>query len=281
MMKLRELQLYKLDVLKDVVAVCGKNDIPYFLFGGTLLGAVRHHGYIPWDDDIDIALKWNDYCYFLEKCKEELPDKYFVQNYDSDSNFPCLWTQIRVNNTTSMPINSAKVDMHWGICIDVFPLIGVKESELQYKIQQKMIDYCRVLIAAEYTKGTGIACFGIQKLINKIPNGTRHRILHTLSKYAFIHPTGKYMCHLGADQFSKKYAVTDWQTTITCLFENIEFNIPGEYDVILTAMYGDYMTPPPVEERYGHEGTLGETILDFNRDYKEYQKELKRKDETE
>lgn len=275
MMDLRELQLYKLDILKDVVAVCSKNDIPYFLFGGTLLGAVRHHGYIPWDDDVDIALKWDDYCYFLEKCEEDLPDKYFVQNYDSDSNFPCLWTQIRVNNTTSMPIKSANVDMHWGICIDVFPLIGVKESELQYKIQRKIIEYCRVLTATEYAKGTGITCFGIQRLINRIPNVTRHRILHVLSKYAFIHPTGKYMCGLDSDPFSKKYATIDWETTVTCQYEDTELSIPKEYDAVLTAMYGDYMTPPPMEERCGHEGTLGETIIDSNKDYKEYQKKLR------
>ena len=138
-MELRELQLYKLEILKDITNICDRHRLKYFLYGGTLLGCVRHNGYIPWDDDVDIALLWDDYIRLLKVLKKDSPKKYFVQNLWTEKNFPCLWTQIRVNGTTSMPIELKGLKIHWGICIDVFPLISVSDNDKTYNRQKKNI----------------------------------------------------------------------------------------------------------------------------------------------
>lgn len=274
-MELRELQLYKLEILKDAAALCEKHHLKYTLFGGTLLGAVRHQGYIPWDDDVDLALPWEDYRRFLKIAKDELPARYFVQNYRSDKYFPCLWTQIRANNTTSMPIESAGLDIHWGICIDVFPLIGTAKSDGLFHIQRRLIELCRSLIVVKYAQARGIDCHGAQKIINKLPHWLRHGALWVLEKLACLNTGGReHLCALDSMEFTKRYRAADWVKTRSWAYEGERFHIPVEYDAILTAAYGDYMTPPPPEKRGGHELQLGEQIISADKDYSEFRREL-------
>lgn len=128
MPQLREVQLFDLQILKDVVRVCDNNNIKYMISSGTLLGAVRHGGFIPWDDDTDIYMPLSDYKKFLKIAQRELGEKYFVQNYKTDKNYSEMWTQIRANGTTSMPVKAYKFDIHYGMCMDIFPAVGVSDA---------------------------------------------------------------------------------------------------------------------------------------------------------
>ena len=274
-MEVREVQLYKLEILKDFADLCKKNHLRYCLYGGTLLGAVRHGGFIPWDDDIDLLMPWNDYNRFLKIYSKQLPEKYFVQNYQTDPCFPLMFTQLRVNNTTSMPVKNAALDIHWGICIDIFPLVGINESGLKEKIQKKTISLIYSFLSVDIIKAANVPCAGMQKVINRIPRKIRHAFVDACYAIAFRNSEKKRNC---TDLFSTDVTdigdYRDWIDTEDMMFEGIPFPVPKQYDKLLTLVYGDYMTPPPVEERGGHELQLGDQILDFNKDYSLYKKEM-------
>ena len=141
--ELRRIQLLELDLLKKVKKICEKYGLVYYLVSGTLLGAVRHKGFIPWDDDIDIAMPYNDYCIFLTLAQKELGDKYFVQNFNTEDGFNRGFTKIRINNTTYVSTENIDSTIHQGIWIDIFPLIFIG-SKAEYKIDSLLIKISNV-----------------------------------------------------------------------------------------------------------------------------------------
>lgn len=275
MMTLRELQLYRLDVMEDITSICDKHGIQYILHYGTLLGAIRHNGYIPWDDDIDIAVPWNDYLKLLDILKRDYSEKYFAQNIWTEPKFPLLWTQVRVNGTTNMPVNYYNYDIHWGMCIDIFPLVAAGEDEQTRRKMEKAIGTVSALLAKEFSDMISEKPSGRrQKMINMIPSRVRRLAVNAiLKKYARDPEKNGLVSPLQAPK--KVNAYSDILVTEKHLFEGRLFSIPKGYDSVLRTQYGDYMTPPPEDQRCGHEGALGMIINDVNRDYREYQAELR------
>ena len=131
MATLREIQLCQLDILKEVAGICDRNGIPYWLAAGTFLGAVRHSGFIPWDDDVDIYMKYDDLKRFKKICKKELSEKYFYQDHQTDMASHWIFAKIRANGT-SMSEQYGKdgmhADYHEGVWIDIFPLIEAADT---------------------------------------------------------------------------------------------------------------------------------------------------------
>ena len=119
-----ELQKIELDILKSVIDICDELNLKYYLVCGSALGAVKYNGFIPWDDDIDIGLPREDYEIFIQKAQAMLPEYYFLQNYNTDKNFPLFMTKIRDSRTTFVEMQFQNIDMHHGVYIDVFPLDG-------------------------------------------------------------------------------------------------------------------------------------------------------------
>ena len=271
-MNIREIQLYKLSLMKRISKICESKGLPYHLYGGTLLGAVRHQGFIPWDDDIDIALLWDDYKNLLDILQEELEDQYFVQNLWTEKNFPCLWTQLRVNNTTSMPIDSKKLDIHWGICIDIFPLISMSDDEIKYKKQLRAFQLAKSFLATDLMRAKGEKAHGLQKIINVLPNRIRHKIVdRIIEKHAYVDGSQTWLGGLDSAELKRKYKYEDFKETRKYTFEDEQFDGPINGESVLVCNYGpDYMTPPPPEKRGGHDLELGEIINDLEHDYKEY-----------
>ena len=273
-MTLREIQLYKLGILEDIAAICDKNGIKYILHYGTLLGAIRHDGYIPWDDDVDIAVPWNDYNKLIEIINKEYSEKYFVQNMWTNKNLPIPGTQIRVNGTTCMPVKQASYDIHWGMCIDIFVLVATETDEKKRLKRQKNINFAMALLEDDYRKMMQLRASGRrQKLINMIPDGIRHRIIDAIvKKYAHDPEENGLVSPLTYPEIVYQYS--DILVTEKHVFEGKEFSIPKGYDKVLKIEYGDYMKLPPEDQRGGHDLALGEIINDVNKDYKEYQAEL-------
>ena len=267
---LRDIQLFELKMLKDVVKVCDDNNIEYMLSSGTLLGAVRHGGFIPWDDDIDIYMTLDNYKKFLKVGQQALGEKYFVQNYETDKLYFEMWTQIRANGTTSMPIKFKNWNIHFGMCLDIFPLVGVSDNEKKRKKQKKALCFNRLLLMDGFLKATGENISSKMKLLYKIPYRIRKAICKFNERKIYLDFRKYDSCSIIWYDIIKIYPAELFKNLTKIKFEDTEFTTLSKYDEYLTILYGDYMTPPKESERNGHSGELGEIIRDTKKDYKEY-----------
>ena len=119
-----DLQQTEFEILKEYIAVCERLKLRYYLVCGSCLGAVKYSGFIPWDDDIDVAMPREDYRVFCEKAPLLLPEHLFLQTNESDRNYPNIFAKLRDSRTTYIEKGMAELDIHHGVYIDVFPLDG-------------------------------------------------------------------------------------------------------------------------------------------------------------
>ena len=126
---LRKAQLIMLDMLIEFDALCKKHQLQYWMDSGTLLGAVRHKGFIPWDDDIDLSMPLEDYQKFLSVA-DELSDEIFVQNQQSDTSFKLDFTKLRSNRGAIVEFHEKgqTVDYHQGLFVDIFPMLAIEHT---------------------------------------------------------------------------------------------------------------------------------------------------------
>src|SRR5690554_6444864 len=130
---LKEVQKIQLEILKEVDTICKNNNIKYHLFAGTLLGSVRHGGFIPWDDDIDIAMLRDDYEKFLIIAKKEISEKYHIQNINNEPNLSFTFTKIRKKETLFVEKSKIGLNINHGIFIDIFPLDRIDNKTIKGK----------------------------------------------------------------------------------------------------------------------------------------------------
>ena len=261
-LSLRELQLFTLDILKDVHTFCVNNHLNYSVAFGTLIGAIRHQGFIPWDDDIDIVMPRPDYERF---CQTYLSDKYSVKHRGNDKD--CMIAFARVYDCKKTFV---KEPIPWckeptGAWIDIFPIDGAPISQEE---QQQQFDKAKKLwIKAVKVRQTRVAHFSRNlsifrnyKLLNrKVRFLNGHVISSLLDKHEAIMrlvPFGStpYCMHLSVlDAKHPEVVKTDsMQRFILKPFEDTTVMVMEDYDKILRVTYGDYMQLPPEEDRVGH-----------------------------
>ena len=277
MSTLREVQLKGYEILNQVVDICEENNLTYYLSSGTLLGAIRHDGFIPWDNDIDIEMPLKDYRKFLQIAKKELPENLFLQTYYTDPGYNEMWAKVRANGTTSIQIAWKDYGIHLGIGIDVFPLVGIYKNPFLRKLQVKLHGLCRTLIAKDYVVAVNPTELQNKKLrmLYTIPRSIRVGICKLLEHFTFRDPSKEENVSIVFMEINYAVKGNAYDSSVKKKFESREFLIPQDYDHVLTQLYGDYMTPPPESERNGHEGTHGRIIYDCDRDYYEYLRELR------
>ena len=274
MSTLRELQLFELQMLKDFAKVCSENNIEYIIASGTLLGAVRHKGFIPWDDDIDVYMTVKNYNRFCKIGQKALGDNYFIQNYKTDKFCNLMWTQVRANGTTSMPLKLKDWDIHWGISFDVFPIVGVSSDPKKKLKQKNALAINRMLLSDCYMIANGEPFTKKLKIIYTIPRCLRRLICRINEKrYMFNHEKYDKCANVWYD-ITVEYPSDLFQPLIEIEFENETFTTMKNYDKYLSILYGDYMTPPPENERSGHDLDLGKMIFDTKKSYLEYKVEV-------
>lgn len=266
---MNEIQKIELNTLIDIVKVCDDNDIDYMLWGGTVLGAVRHKGFIPWDDDIDICMTLPNYYKFLNLAQSALGEKYFVQNYLTEPDFFELWTQIRVNNTTSMPLELRNWNIHFGISVDVFPIIGLANDEKRRRKQHKLFEWHRTLLSDRYYKAKGERIPWKLKLVYLIPRKMRRALCKKMDNYIFLDP---FACKDTADVWWKllEFPKELFEGMTYLNFEGYDFKTMKKYEQFLRLNYGDYMKLPPESERSGHNVSLGKIVYDTKKSYEYY-----------
>lgn len=262
---LRALQLCELGILKEVKRVCEKHEITYYLSSGTLLGAVRHKGFIPWDDDIDIEMPYEDYQRFLSVAQLELGDQYFVQNCDTDSGFYFAYTKIRKNGTLMMsPWEQEDVGNH-GVWIDVFPLTTVS-SKRDGKIKRTFVTLSNYLLMPEKSfkhseswirSQSSSTKFVAVKMIRKLPLCIRRAIRKRMMKFVFrTHGKNGHTEMVWGNVTNRCMPDVYAGEKTQLLFEDDYFDVPPKYHEYLSYVYGDYMTPPPENQRDGGHGEV-------------------------
>lgn len=238
-----------LDILDDVTAFCEEHGIRYFLAYGTLLGAVRHNGYIPWDDDVDIHIPRPDYERFMELYNNAgRPYKVIAHETDRGYNVPFA----KVHHTKTVVHEFLyKNPGTFGVYIDIFPLDGLKKP-LQATLCGQCIRFMYVKSSC-FSKGQTLARklrLAITKTI--LLPFTRHFILSAMRKIAtrYNFADCDKVCSFGSRTAVREILPRDiFDTYIMMPFEGRKYRVPKGYDRYLRAKYGDYMTLPPEEQR--------------------------------
>lgn len=258
MEQIRRLQLAQLYIMKKVDEICNENGIRYYLCGGTLLGAVRHGGFIPWDDDLDITMYRDDLIRLTKIIREKYADLFFVQDFQSDKLYARYIPKIRLNGTVQMEEDYAKTDMHQGIYIDIFPLDHVtKKDGIGLHVRGKLLRFLfayktvRCTKNKQTTKNKKIAINILRPLSYLIPQCLINRLFDRVCM-ATDKPGAKYTTSFASHYLWKKQLVENsvYGEGVLYKFEDCEFRVPCGYTTLLTQIFGPkYMELPPAEKR--------------------------------
>lgn len=269
---MNDLQNRELEILKEFDRVCKKNNLNYTISSGTMLGAVRHKGFIPWDDDIDVMMPTKDYKRFCKVAPKELGDKFFWQTSYTD-HWYAAFGKLRMNGTTAIEKDMEHCNFHQGIWIDVFPVVGVPDNEKIIKLMNKAYRLRCILTKdcfyAEIFRSRPVLFRTIKALLF-LTLPIRRFICKILECFIFKdRPDSEYFCDiLPGGNIYKKFETKDIRKYTALQFEDGFFSTAAGYDNMLKFLYGDYMTPPPVEKRNGGEHVI--TIVDVDNDYHKY-----------
>lgn len=237
---LRTYQLRLLRILKYFDSVCKKHDIKYWLSGGTCLGAIRHEGFIPWDDDIDVAMFREDYERLVEVFEET--DDYALQTYRNDPHYICTYAKVRDKKTWIFESVHTSKYKYTGAFVDVFIIekgrlsIGKFTAHLTHfldGIDQK--DPSNIIRDATFRICKPIFLSTINLLQRTTRNGKRN----------------PYMIHYGTPFWNQKYYYEDIVNVDYKTFEGFLFPVPANWHHYLSAIYGDYMSLPDLSKVKG------------------------------
>lgn len=256
---LRAIQTQELEILVEFRRICEENKLKYYITAGTLLGAVRHKGFIPWDDDIDVAMPIRDYKKFARICRRTLSGSFFLQNTASDRQYPFYFCKIRKNSTFVNDPFLKNLAIHKGLYIDIFPLVKCPENERAARTYFKLVEFITYAIIAKYDRefvcGYGKRAVKlIFNLIKLLPKKVLVLFRNTICQTMEILCSGKRLCTVsGAHGYPREAYDSEWfSRTAQLVFEGEVFCAPSGWDELLTSMYGNYMTPPPADDCAGH-----------------------------
>ena len=250
--KIKEVQNIELEILLEFDRICKEAGLTYQLFSGTLLGAIRHQGFIPWDDDIDVAMMRKDYEIIWKIAKENLGQEYFLQTTETDQNYVNPFAKIRKNGTVVKERLVENVDMHHGIYMDIFPMDFVKPKKRMGYLQLSLLTYFRDL---KKHRAQGIRdkeSFIQRRLSDPMVNRGIKAALNLFAKRGTEHISD--LVFNNTKELYDDYALKKetFEDIISGEFEGYSFPIPKNYDEELTIYYGDYMKLPKKEDQSPH-----------------------------
>ncbi len=257
--RLRKVQLVELDLIKKFKAICEKHHLKYYAFGGTCLGTVRHQGFIPWDDDVDIAMEWPDYQKFLQIGPSECEYPYYFQSYLTEECADILHVRMRRTDTTGISEweyqNIKDPNHNMGIWIDIMPLFNVPPADMKElrEAQKEKIFKLWQAIKGYYA----VTCmqYGYPPFPKYIPFISDYEEMSR--QYTITQMKNMYLSacvwegesdEIGETAFKtyveKFIYKREWFEKVIFLpFEDTTLACPEQYDKILTRQYGDWRTP--------------------------------------
>lgn len=263
--ELQKMKQMQVEMLSAVHDICVQNGLRYYMIGGTMLGAIRHKGFIPWDDDIDIALPRKDYEAFIKLAQKALPQQMSILEDRITENYQYKFAKV-INNRTRLHEHSVKEEFVIGVYIDVFPLDGLPDNPGEQKrhvsrilhhikmlnrcvsnMETKRVFYKKILVAIIQK------CCSYQKQLEKIKN--------LLLQYDFDHATigGNLVGMWGEKEIMP---ISYFGEPKLYEFEGHQFFGVEHPDVYLTKLYGDYMQLPPKEKQVSHHNYTLEFLED-------------------
>lgn len=261
----------QMDLLKKLLEVCDKHHLKIWAEGGTLLGTVREQGYIPWDDDIDMAMLRDDYDKLVRIAPEEFEPPYFFQCGYTEKIYPRGHAQLRMDGTSAISPASAYLNTHQGIFIDIFPFDAMPddadERERLIQARNKQFNLLQYISSPDI-----LHPFRTLKTMRLRPRF--HEVFghfeNLFRKYS-LEDCQNVACLTYTDDLEHFLRDKSWYDgTVYMPFEDIMMPVPSGYDQILTKQYGDYRTPVQAPTTHG-----GFWKLDTDHSYLEYKQELK------
>lgn len=261
--KMKKVWNVEIDILEQIKHICNKYNLTYYAIAGTLLGAIRHGGFIPWDDDLDIGMPREDYNKFIQVADKELPDCLFAQTYINTKSFPYDMIKIRNSKTTGFTPWEKNENCNKGIFVDIFPIDNFSDDE---EIRRKENNEVKNLLykAAIFSRrseseGKLKALKSIIKDLmrvfpgaGKVKRNLIEQVIQICTRY-----NSEEMAYCGMRSFSRPEKFI-WKSS-SCLklievqFEKTTIKVPADYDQILRSIYGDYNVF--VKADSFHEGT--------------------------
>ncbi len=254
--QLRALQLKQVEALIEIDRVCRQHNLRYYLAYGTLLGALRHKGFIPWDDDLDIMMPRKDYEMLLQNGPQWIGEGFFLQNYRTTPECSCQITELRVDGTVMKQRSSQSLDMHHGIFIDILPMDYISPNLYKRSIDRfclrALMTMCYAKFGSYPTKNPLFA-LSARILSSLFPMTTLRPMTEKVSLKYEKRPTGMVcaplspyaLCTITKDVLPEE--LFGEPTMIS--FEGHMFCAPQHPDKILKKIYGDYMSLPPEDQR--------------------------------
>lgn len=254
--ELRQLQLNELEMIVEVDRICRENNIRYSLDGGTLLGAIRHKGFIPWDDDADLIFTRHEYARFCRACKKDLKkDLFFLQEYRTDPYYRWGYAKLRHKGTEYVRKGQEHMRYRTGVCIDLFVVDHVPDHPVLRRLYYWLNFGIRKVLYAEL----GMVCEKKRlmrmwyRILYLIPRNWMFQLRNFWAAVCNRHGT-RLVSHL-LYQYPKrcKYGMPAecFDDYMEVEFEGMKFPGMKKYDLYLTTHYGDYRKLPPEEERHG------------------------------
>ncbi len=265
----QQAQLY---IAKEVKRICEKNGIKYFIMAGSLLGAVRHGGFIPWDDDMDFGMERQEYDRFLNVCKTDLRPEFFVQTWDTEEHYAFPFGKVMLRDTVWIEDWAKRVDISHSIYVDIFPYDAIPNNLNERKWQNiKHQVYRQILLASNkydsfvYKKGIKKVLFILMRFFGWIfPRELVKNKYKQLILNGRRDDSNEYFAFGIPYSYERGRMKKEWIDNLSTIkFEDDCFLAPTDTDAYLSFLYGDYMTPPPVVKRVNYHHIIKSNLGKF------------------
>ena len=265
---IRPLQLRLLEILLVIQDMCRQHGLKYYLVDGSLIGAVRHKGFIPWDDDMDIAMPRDDYEALIQNCRAWLPSRYEFICFENDPAYPLHFGKIQDRESTL--VERPHLFYLGGIYVDIFPIDGAPEGALTQRLYQARYNYLRKMLyfchRDPYRHGHGTSSW-LPLLARKMRtmHQWQEQVKHQMMLYDFKTSRLAAVNHNdGLGSMVDREAVLGDPTPIE--FEGTTVWGMKDNHSYLTQLFGDYMTPPPPNKIHQHNFFY----MDLDKPYREF-----------
>ena len=262
---LKKLHTVEMEILDEFVRLCDKHHLRYTLFAGSMLGAVRHKGFIPWDDDVDVAMLRDDYEKFLKIAHEELDDKYYLDCFEYNKNYHLSFAKIRKNGTIFDEESNHHMNNHKGIFVDIFPIDNVYDNVKRSHFNAVLFKAINqtVFVKNKVFKLKECRHLVLSALLMIFSHQTLMKFEKKLCLSCKNNNSKLVACYCSVYPFNKELSERkSFEETMKMEFNGKKYQVIKDYDKYLKSVYGDYLKLPPKEKRINHMPL----IIDFGDD---------------